>query len=205
MKKEEKKLFYLSLISLILFILVLVLIKISAFQPIDIAINLELKDLNSPFLSQISKGIGYIFDPVTAIIISFLSALILWFKDSKKDAVLFASVAASAGILIYSLKELLQIARPENLIETSYSFPSGHAVFAVVLFGFLIYIAKKADYYTRKEFDIVFVILILFVGLSRLILGVHWLSDVLGGFFLGLSVLFSGFLIEKRLFGKGGR
>lgn len=205
MRKQEKNLFYLSAFSLLFFILTLLFIKLGMFTQVDSLINQWVKENSLPALLLISTVIGYIFEPIIAIIISFMASIFLWFKDSKRDSLLFAIIAAISGMLIFSLKELVHRVRPENIVETNFSFPSGHATFAVILFGFLIYLARKnIRRPARIWIYIILSLMILFVGFSRLLLQVHWFSDVLGGLFLGLAVISSGFFIERRLFGRGG-
>ena len=73
------------------------------------------------------------------------------------------------------------------LLETYYSFPSGHAMEAVVLYGMLAYFAVLALRTWRARAAIIFgtSLLVLLIGFSRLYLGVHYFSDVVAGFAAG--------------------
>ena len=85
--------------------------------------------------------------------------------------------------------------------ENTFSFPSAHSMMAMAFFGFIVYILLKRAK-KRKYKIIIFCVglmLILFVGLSRLYLGVHFLSDVLGGYLFGLLWLVAGIVIFERL------
>jgi membrane-associated phospholipid phosphatase len=102
-------------------------------------------------------------------------------------------VIATGGsvVLILLLKALFARPRPyfeqPLLLETYYSFPSGHAMEAVVLYGMLAYFAMLALRTWRARAAVVFgtSLLILLIGFSRIYLGVHYFSDVVAGFAAG--------------------
>lgn len=73
------------------------------------------------------------------------------------------------------------------LLEHSYAFPSGHATIAVAFYGYLAYLLIRSCDRWRWRVNLLFGFagLILLIGLSRLVLGVHYLSDVLGGYLVG--------------------
>jgi undecaprenyl-diphosphatase len=125
----------------------------------------------------------------------FALGIILWLAKKKDWKNVWVVVGTLGGSFVseYILKIL--IARPRPLFslvtETDYSFPSGHATMAAAFFGLLIYlfagrIKKRA---LRSLFVLANLFLFLAVSFSRLYLGVHWLSDVLGGSLLGLAWL----------------
>ena len=98
-----------------------------------------------------------------------------------------------AGLL---LKEVVGRARPEYLIAgsepSSMSFPSGHSLFAMVFGGLLIILIGELVKSTpvRRLLQFGLVLMILAIGASRVYLGLHWPSDVLGGYlFGGLALL----------------
>ncbi len=106
-----------------------------------------------------------------------------------------AGALATAGIggtlLNYGLKALFHRGRPENASEfihrVSYSFPSGHAMDSLVVYGFLAFLLLERTASTVRRRLIVAgaIVLIGAVGFSRMYLGVHYLSDVVGGFLAG--------------------
>lgn len=72
------------------------------------------------------------------------------------------------------------------------SFPSGHVIMYTTLFGFLILVMlmnKRIPTVLRAAVSLVSLFMVLSVGLSRIYLGVHWATDVMGGYLIGLSVL----------------
>jgi undecaprenyl-diphosphatase len=120
-----------------------------------------------------------------------------------------AAVGGSA-VLAQLLKGLFARPRPffehPLLIETSYSFPSGHAMESLVVYGMLAYFAVLALKTWRARTAVVFgaALLVLLIGLSRMYLGVHYFSDVVAGYAAGgvwLSALITGVEIVRR--GRG--
>jgi len=115
------------------------------------------------------------------------------------EALLLILIPGIGWAIVNILKEIFHRARPvihnPLLILHSYSFPSGHAFLAMSFYGLLIFIAfKYIQNLILKWFIIVLLsLLILFVGLSRIYIGVHYPTDVLGGFLLGFLWLY-GFI-----------
>ena len=129
--------------------------------------------------------------------IVMMAGMILYFAISRRriDAliILFSGAPVLAGFL---LKEVVGRARPEYLITGSapstMSFPSGHSLFAMVFGGLLIVLVGELveSAPVRRTLQFGLALLILAVGASRVYLGVHWPSDVLGGYlFGGLALL----------------
>jgi undecaprenyl-diphosphatase len=154
-------------------------------------------------LSHLSPVLVFIFSSIThladTLTIFLFSILILFYLYKNKEFVKlkFFLVIMIFGFSIFSiLKLLVQRARPvERLIEYStYSFPSGHTRMATVL-GIGVYFLFKDKFNSKISKNIFLVSLILFaflVGLSRIYLNVHWFSDVLAGWILGLCVVIIG-------------
>jgi membrane protein DedA with SNARE-associated domain/membrane-associated phospholipid phosphatase len=130
------------------------------------------------------------FEIVAATVLSL--AALFWVKRKRiYGAALLISVGGS-GLFTYLGKELIHRARPEGNLpvyhENLFSFPSNHAAMAVALYGFLaIWLWKRAEQWKIK-INILFTLLILIflIGISRLYLNVHYMSDVLGGYLVGL-------------------
>ncbi len=97
----------------------------------------------------------------------------------------------------YEFKEFFHLARPEgvNLISAvHYRFPSGHAQGAMVLWGYLAWLLNRLN---GKQVYGWFGLIIVFIGLSRIYLGVHFPSDVIGGWSIGFVILFIGIRVVK--------
>jgi membrane protein DedA with SNARE-associated domain/membrane-associated phospholipid phosphatase len=117
-----------------------------------------------------------------------------------------AAVAGSA-FLNHVLKGLFERPRPHFehplLVETSYSFPSGHAMESFVVYGMLAYFAVLALRSWESRVAVVFeaALLVVLIGFSRMYLGVHYFSDVLAGYAAGgvwLSALITGVETIRR-------
>lgn len=135
-------------------------------------------------------------------VILMLAALCcLWLVLSNRD---FSAAILVAGLLggealVFGLKQLLDRPRPQpfftHLVLDSASFPSAHAFVAVVFYGLLVYLLLESLANLQARFTLVLggSFLALLIGVSRIYLGVHWLSDVVGGFLL--AALWLCFLI----------
>ena len=106
--------------------------------------------------------------------------------------VTLSGIPIGVGIL---LKDVIGRARPEYFLTgsapSSLSFPSGHSLFAMLFGGLLIVLAEELPISTpiRRGLQTVLAMLILGVGASRVYLGVHWPSDVVGGYLFGIVAL----------------
>ncbi len=101
------------------------------------------------------------------------------------------------------MKEIFQIPRPADaLIQVGgYAFPSGHAMSAVLFYTLLIFIFQKKieNKSARISFIIANILIILLVGLSRIMLKVHTIYDVVGGFVIGLFWLFLVYKVIEKI------
>jgi len=204
--KYFKNLIWANIISLLVFIFLLIEISYNSFLvKLDFLINSSTFHIQNYFLTTLSIIIGFIFDIKSIIVISLILSVYLLIKFSKKEALFFAFTMAIAGLFVYTLKYLIQRARPLNALisETGFSFPSAHAAIAIVFFGLLIYlISKKKESRSLKlTVLLISIFMILLICFARVYLNVHWFSDVLGGIAIGAFVL-SGGIIAREIFDK---
>jgi len=123
---------------------------------------------------------------------SFTALLSLWLLARKRwrAALHWLITVACVGLLTEALKLFTAVERPPllNSAQMSYAFPSAHASLSVAVFGFLAVIVARE---LRNNWHWVpysmAVFMVVAIGFSRLYLGVHWLSDVLAGWSLGLA------------------
>lgn len=166
---------------------------------IDITANAFMQSIQNPALTTFSKFIAIIFDPITLIIISLIIAAFLYFREEKKQAIFLASTMLTTGIIIKLLKEIFQRARPLNalILKSGFSFPSGSTTVALVFLGLIIYLfsGKKYKFVTILTATL----MILLIGFTRIYLQVHWLTDVVGGIFIGGIILITSIIIYKRV------
>ena len=147
--------------------------------------------LISDFATPIAKFVTNFGGAIFLIILTIV--LFILIKNKKIGVSIFLNLALIT-ILNQLLKRILQRPRPTEyriIEETGYSFPSGHSMVSMAFYGYLIYLIYK---YVKnkcvKWISIVLLsILICSIGVSRIYLGVHYTSDVLGGFFISISYL----------------
>ena len=151
------------------------------------------------FISKyISTNLTYIYKTLTHIASILMVILIiiftfLFFKN-KKYGIYMSINLFIITIFQFILKAIFSRTRPVdiNLIEENgYSYPSGHSLTAMALYGFIIYLIYKSNLNKRSKliYITLFSLLILVVGLSRIYLGVHFFTDVIGAFSFALSYL----------------
>ena len=134
---------------------------------------------------------------VAIISLTLTASVILWLYKKRAAAVSLWIAVLGAGLFTLVGKTFLLHARPGGFIpvylEDSSSFPSGHAALAMALYGFLVSFLLQ-DVFKKKILKAgVFLLgaaLILAIGFSRLYLGLHYPSDILGGYVIGLFWLF---------------
>lgn len=147
--------------------------------------------LISDFATPIAK---FITNFGGAIILIVLALMLFIFIKNKKIGVSIISNLAIITLLNQLLKRIVQRPRPTEfriVEESGYSFPSGHSMVSMAFYGYLIYLIYKyvKNKYLKWISIILLSILICSIGISRIYLGVHYTSDVLGGFFISISYL----------------
>ncbi len=120
-----------------------------------------------------------------------VSILLLIFMRDKKTALAVIMCLIVVGVTNFLFKQIVARPRPDyGLIEeTGKSFPSGHAMISMGYYGFLIYLASKLNRGWRLAVRIALPISIILFGISRVYLGVHYMSDVIAGWCLGFVIL----------------
>lgn len=156
-------------------------------QITDYVISFRTPGLNSFF--QFITDLG---DVYAYLIATTLAASFFFFKLKNKTFIFqLVGVVILSALANMGLKRAIDRARPtieHMVVVKTLSYPSGHAMSAMAFYGFLIYLLFmiKMNKWVRIFFTILFTVLIFLIGLSRIYLGVHFPSDVLGGFIAGL-------------------
>ncbi len=159
----------------------------------DLRIANLLAYFRSPELTKVFLWITLLGKWQIVIGLAVVVSIILWLWK-KRSYILYLWLALTADeIFNYLGKLLIHRDRPDNsvYIEHSFSFPSGHTMVAVVFYGFLAYILIRHIRNWKTKVNIFFacLVVILAIGFSRLYLGVHYVSDVWGGYLLGFLIL----------------
>ena len=147
--------------------------------------------LISDFATPIAKFITNFGGAIFLIVLTIV--LFILIKNKKIGASIFSNLVVIT-ILNQLLKRILQRPRPTEfriIEETGYSFPSGHSMVSMAFYGYLIYLIYRyvKNKYLKWGLIVLLSLLICTIGISRIYLGVHYTSDVLGGFLISISYL----------------
>jgi len=148
------------------------------------------QDLESSGLSGAFRFVTHLGTWVVAFPSILLVALALW-AFGKRRLSLLSLLMPLVEWLGFAVKAWVGRPRPQLALfppgPSSESFPSGHAIHAVLFFGFLIYLSSvyMAPSKLRVIIQMMLLLIILAVGASRVYLGLHWSSDVIGGYLFG--------------------
>lgn len=174
----------------------------------DLRITNLLAYFRSPELTKVFLWITLLGKLQVVIGSAIIVSIILWLWK-KRDYIIYLWLALAADqVFNYLGKLLIHRDRPANpvYLENSFSFPSGHAMIAVIFYGFLAYILIRHIKNWKHKVNVFFVclVVILAIGFSRLYLGVHYVSDIWGGYLLGFLILTTvTALYEWRRWRKG--
>jgi undecaprenyl-diphosphatase len=146
----------------------------------------------SPALTNLMHIASFLGSTIFLIIFGTIIVIFFLFLKRRRPAAIFAITTVGSGILISTLKLLFKRARPEPFFDTilpaSFSFPSGHSLGSLCF-----YLALAAIITVRIENRIAqiatwitAIFLVLLIGISRIYLGVHFPSDVVAGYAVGL-------------------
>lgn len=155
----------------------------------DTSFLLWLHQFANPSLDNLMLFITNLGNSSTVVIVAGVTLGILWLRGYREEAKVFVLACLGALLLNTGLKLFFSKARPHLwtllISEKSFSFPSGHALGSMVLYGFIAYIL--ATHYPKFS-HIIYTLAVLFIaaiGISRLYLGVHWPTDVIAGYGVG--------------------
>ena len=170
-------------------------------QRFDQAVSLALHLVDSAALDLI-MGVFTVIGEVWALsVISGLVAVWCVARKRRRLAGIFTAVVGTAAALNVILKLSFGRARPTLFSEIttpeSFSFPSGHAMGATAVFFMAAIVLGQLHPKRRRTFHVAASAIVLLIGLSRVFLGVHWATDVLGGFAAGSVIVLSGALAVR--------
>jgi undecaprenyl-diphosphatase len=183
----------LAMLSVLLFITLWLFLLISRqvlhghmFAGVDAYVFHTLEGLRTPWMDTAAVFITQFGSkPLLAVVIAGGCSWLFW-KRYTKAAWHWLAVYCIAGLLTWALKITVQVERPGGITD-SYAFPSAHASMSLVVYGFLaLMIARELPQPRRWLPYSLAGLAIIPIALSRLYLGVHWVSDVLAGLTLGI-------------------
>ncbi len=205
------RIFSTVLIPLLVFVLLSVSVIFNNIEGFDTSVYSFVSKMISGKMTSFMRAVTFFASGLFLSSVSILFIPGIFIKGRKYSfysAIIILNVALSS-IVNVGLKWLINRARPDilHLTEVSgLSYPSGHSMAATCFYGFLIYLCFR---YLRSGYKMIFAAalsgLILLIGLSRIYLGVHYASDVLGGLSFGLFWLGAVTLIIEKLQEKYAR
>lgn len=166
-------------------------------QAYDVAVLQWLGRHHTALLTAGAVELTYLGTGTVVLMIVGVSALFLWHTEHKHSSTLLLAAVAGNILLNLVLKIVFHRARPAvfawQTTAVSSSFPSGHAMSATVCYGTVAYLVSRLQKHRASRIVTLTgaVILILLICATRLYLGVHYPSDVVGGIIVGLA--WSGF------------
>lgn len=145
------------------------------------------------------------FGSVTYIVL--ICVLLLLFYKPKKELLNLYGVVILSTVINNVIKIIFRRARPALMgslvpvFESTFSFPSGHAMASMTFYGFLIYMIYKKEINKNLKFTLIGLLsfLILAIGFSRIYIYVHYFSDVLTGFMCSFIILFFYIKFAKKV------
>lgn len=211
MKRRKIVLLSLMIAFLLLFFIMTILVVSNDNYPLNLdnnILNLILENRgekgNFTYWSfRIVTEFGYIYAAL------FFGIILVFYTKMDTRGICFAIGSIIFLILNFAVKRIIQRPRPLEeyrwMVEDGYSFPSGHSLVTGFMYSYFAYVFIK-DQKIGKSLRIILVslciIMIPCVMLSRLILSVHYFSDVIAGMSLGLALSFSMMLLNNYLYFK---
>lgn len=182
--------------------------------PFDLKSYHELQEEASPIFDTLMQMVSYLGETTAAATLTIIAIVIFALRRQWIEAI-FILATTSSVLITFALKDIVHRTRPFPLAENAtglvqrinqYSYPSGHVLFFVVFFGFFGYLALI--HFTGRLRAIVIIIcaiLIVLIGPSRIFLGAHWASDVIGSYIIGTLWLFILILAYQWVVSRGHR
>lgn len=192
--------------ALVLFGVLSFFVSFAPYFPIDLYFTHKLQQSEPLTLTALMIAISWIgYLPQMPLIVLFISMFVFLLGLRREAIFTLCSGFISAGVAVV-VKEVINRPRPsQELVSvlqrlTDSSFPSVHTMMYTTFFGFLGYLAIifVKQRLTRNVILSFLVLLIVLVGPSRIYLGAHWLSDVLGAYLLGSVLLLVSVFMYRR-------
>ncbi len=214
--RSSKRTVALIIIYFLVFVIFLALATFVHFHPIlpvDITITREFQENKSPWLENLMLAVSYLgYTAIVFVPLILLTALAFWLVRLRLEAILIVALSLVSSVLNVIIKIIVSRPRPTaNLVDIfskagGQSFPSGHVMAYVAFFGLIFslgIILFRRDRWWYYLLLIIPAFFVVMVGPSRIYLGDHWASDVLGGYLIGGLLLGISLWIYLNLKSRG--
>ncbi|HVB72373.1 MAG TPA: phosphatase PAP2 family protein [Ktedonobacteraceae bacterium] len=198
---------------LVLFALLATFVHFHPVLGVDVTITREFQENQNPWLSGLMTAVSYIgYQLWLSIGLVVLAALIFWVVDLRLEAITIAIVYSFSGILDAVIKIFVGRPRPNaSLVEvfrtvSGQSFPSGHVMSYVAFWGVLFtfgVILFNGLRWWRIALLVVSAFFVVIIGPSRIYLGAHWATDVLGAYLIEVALIGIALFIYLQLSKNG--
>ena len=190
-------------VSIAVFFMMLFLVQSGKAAAFDDAVRFFFYDMRSGALTSAAKAMTYLGNWQS---VTVLCIILLIIKPTR----IRYGIPVSAGAIFVTvinkiIKNLVRRERPDQIYhlikQGGYSFPSGHSITSMFVFGMLIYLVRVnvQDRTAANILTVIIAVPMVCIGLSRIYLGVHYPSDVLAGWALGVAVMMVVIEIADRL------
>lgn len=176
------------------------------WQPLDEQVSRAVHSAANPVLDQAMVGITSAGNMLTLVTMTAVfAAILLWRHPQRRVSLIYLTAASSSFLLSEWLKAFFGRARPQLWqqivpLPGNASFPSGHAMISMTVYGLAAWFLAEHFAQWRKAILWTMGLLILLIGFSRVYLGMHWPSDVLAGFSCGFVIVAVSALWHRRSF-----
>ncbi|MCH5166592.1 MAG: phosphatase PAP2 family protein [Erysipelotrichales bacterium] len=181
----------LRLMFFIIFIILGILVKNNLTSDFDLFVYNFIIKFKSDTLTSMFKIITYMGS--TPFIMGLNILILMLILITKKEYLyLFPINSLLSVICNETFKTIFKRVRPSILVllpEAGYSYPSGHTMISVLFYGTLIILINSLNIKYKKLINIFLMLIILLISISRVYLGVHYITDVIGGYLLALTVI----------------
>jgi len=200
-------------IEFLLFTALAVFVHFNPVLPVDVVITKEFQENKAPWLQSFMVAVSFFGNQkIIFVTLIVLTAIAFWLVRLRLEALVILALSAVSALINFVVKIIVSRPRPTtNLVDvfqqaSGQSFPSGHVMAYVAFFG-LIFSLGLILFNRRRWWHYVLLIVpalfVILVGPSRIYLGDHWASDVLGGYLFGGLLLGITLWIYLRLRAAG--
>jgi membrane-associated phospholipid phosphatase len=193
--RKTSALISIYLLQFLAFTLLAVFVASHPIIPLDIAITKEFQENQTPWLQMTMIGVSWLGNMMPVFIaLIVLTAIAFWLVRLRLEAIVMICLPSVSALINYAIKLIVGRPRPTaSLVEVfqvagGASFPSGHVMAYVAYFGLLFsfgIILFRRDHWWTYALLIIPAFFVVMVGPSRIYLGDHWASDVLGAYIFG--------------------